>query len=586
METAERTRTFSRVRILGILIFVVGIIFIIRLFYLQIIQHDFYESEAIKEHTTKFTIMPNRGIIYARDGLNGKFAPLVLNEPAYTVYADPRYVKDQTKVVDVLRAVAGGNTLKGFEESLKDDKKQYVILARQINKKQADLIKAEKLAGIGLQEHEKRVYPEGKLAAQILGFVNGEGKGQYGVEQALEPDLAGTPGLLKAITDVNGIPISIGNDNVQTPARQGKDIVLTIDRNIQNYAEKALSRGLKSARATRGSVVILDPNNGHILAMSNVPSFDPNNYGGVKDYRNFGNAGISEPYEPGSVIKALTMGMGLNEGVIEPKSTYNNTGSIKVGDRTIKNVLNVLMGQVNMTQVLEFSYNTGAVHVLSQLGDGKINANARKKLYQYFTDHYFFGRNVGVDLSGESPGSIIKPSNVDNSDGGEVRYANMTFGQGMTATLLQVANAFASAVNGGVYYKPQIIAGHLKNDAIEPKQPQILKPDVINNSSSEKLRQMLTTARASFLGKGDKPGYTVGGKTGTAEVFDPSTGTYSTTQTIGSYVGFGGRTKPEYVIMVRVDDSKIGGFAGSMAAAPIFTDISNWMIDYLKIQPK
>ncbi len=586
METAERTRSFSRVRILGILIFVVGAIFIFRLFYLQVIQHDFYESEAIKEHTTKFTIMPNRGIIYARDGLNGKFAPLVLNEPAYTVYADPRYVKDQTKVVDVLRAVAGGNTVKGFEESLKDDQKQYAVLARQINKKQADLIKNEKLAGIGLQEHEKRVYPEGKLAAQVLGFVNGEGEGQYGVEQALEPDLAGTPGLLKAITDVNGIPISIGNDNVQTPARQGKDIVLTIDRNIQNYAEKALSRGLKSAIATKGSVVILDPNNGNILAMANSPSFDPSNYGGVKDYRNFGNAGISEPYEPGSVIKALTMGMGLNEGVIEPNSTYNNTGSTKVGDRTIKNVLNVLMGQVTMTQVLEFSYNTGAVHVLRQLGDGEINASARKKLYQYFTDHYFFGRNTGVDLSGESPGSIIKPSNVDNSDGGEVRYANMTFGQGMTATLLQVANAFASAVNGGVYYKPQIVAGYLKDDEIESKQPEILKPDVVNDSSSEKLRKMLASARASFLGKGDKPGYTVGGKTGTAEVFDPSTGTYSTTQTIGSYVGFGGRTKPEYVIMVRVDDSKIGGFAGSMAAAPIFTDISNWMIDYLKIQPK
>lgn len=560
-----------------------GAIFIVRLFYLQVIMHDHYENEAIEKHIKKFTIPAERGLVYVRDGAN--FKKIVLNEPVYTVYADPRYVKDENNVATVLRRIAGGNVVKNFEKGLANKELQYTVLARQVNKTQADLIKKEQLGGVGLQEEEKRVYPEGQLAAQVLGFVNGEGEGQYGIEQAFNDELAGKDGRLKAVTDVYGIPLSVGPENVLTPPQNGKNIVLTIDRNIQHKTEDALKAGLAQAKATKGSAIVINPNNGHILAMANFPSYDPNKYDQIEDYRLFENKIISDPYEPGSVVKALTMGVGLNEGVIQPDTTYVNTGSTQVADAIIKNVLTSPTGNISMTQVLEYSFNTGVVQVLRLLGGGEISQTGKQKLYQYFSDRYFLGRPTNVQLTGEVSGNIVPPS---DADGGPVRYANMTFGQGMTATVLQVASAFSAAINGGSYYTPQIVAGHLaEGGTFQEKAPELRKADIISRAASDKLRAMLHQARfKSFVSAADKKGYVIGGKTGTAQVYDPKTGKYSETDTIGTYIGFGGQEKPEYVIMVRVDDATIGGFSGSMAAAPIFAEVSNWMIDYLQLQPK
>lgn len=578
--------THSRGRLLIAFMFFVGAIFIIRLFYIQIIQHDFYEAEAAKEHVAKFTIPASRGEIYARDGQD-KIVPLVLNEPTYTLYADPQGVKDAGKIADAVRRIAGGNTVESFEDGLKDASKQYVVLAKQLTKAQADLFKAEELAGVGLQEGQRRVYPEGQLAAQVLGFVNGEGKAQYGLEEGMNDRLSGVAGQLKALTDVNGIPISIGQDSVQTPAVNGENVVLSIDRNIQAYAEQALKAGLNKVKATRGSVVVMNPNNGQVMAMANVPTFSPVDFGKVAsgDYRLFENTTISDPYEPGSVMKALSMGVGLNEGAVTPETTYENTGTTKVADATIKNAGNELLGKLNMVQVLQYSYNTGMVFVLRQLGGGDINMAARQKLYQYYTDRYFFGRPTGISLAGEARGEVIPP---DDPQGGPVRYANMTFGQGISVTMIQELSAFAAAVNGGVYYTPQIVSGTLADDkTVVPVASVVRKGDVLSPSASETLRNMLQQARSkSSIGRNDRQGYFIGGKTGTAQVYDPKIGTYSTTDTIGSYLGFGGQSKPEYVIMVRVDDAHIGDFAGSAAAAPIFADINNWLLDYLKIQPK
>lgn len=577
---------YRRGRMLMGLVFAVGAIFIVRLFYIQVIQHDFYENEATKEHTAKFTIPSSRGEIYARDG-NDKIVPLVLNEPTYLVYADPQGVKDAAKIADSLRRIAGGNTIDKFEDGLNDKTKQYVVLAKKLNKQQADLLKAENLAGVGLQEGQQRVYPEGQLASQVLGFVNNEDKGQYGLEEGQNDQLSGTPGQLKAVTDVNGIPLSIGQDNVQTPAVNGTNIVLSIDRNIQLYTEQALKAGLDRVKATRGSAVIINPANGQVMAMANLPTYNPTDFSKVasEDYRVFENATISEPYEPGSVMKSLSMGVGLNEGVVTPETTFVNTGTTKVADATIKNAGNELIGTMNMVQVLQYSYNTGMVFVLRQLGGGDINMAARQKLYQYYTDRYFLGRPTGIGLAGEAKGEVIPP---DDPQGGPVRYANMTFGQGISVTMVQELSAFAAAVNGGIYYTPQIISGTLANDkTVVPVAPIVRKSDVLTPSSSETLRNMLQQARSkSSISKNDKKNYFIGGKTGTAQVYDPKTGTYSETNTIGSYLGFGGKEHPEYVIMIRVDDAHIGDFAGSAAAAPIFADISNWLLDYLKIQPK
>lgn len=563
--------------------FALGAIFIVRLFQLQIISHSYYEAEALKEHTTKFTISAERGLIYAKDG-QADPVPLVLNEPAFTVYADPRYVGDVTKTLDVLRRIAGGNLLPDIEEPLGDKKRQYVVLARQLSRDQADLLKKEELPGIGLQKQERRVYPEGQLGAHLLGYVNAEGQGQYGVEQALSDELAGTPGVLKAVTDVHGIPISLSEDDVQIPANEGKDLLLTIDRNIQAQAEQALKAGLEKYEAKNGSVLVMDPRDGSVLAMANYPTYDPSKYYEVTDYSVFPNAIVSSPYEAGSVIKSLTMATGLNEGVVRPDSTFYNTGSKQVADATIKNVLSV-SGDRTMTEVLEYSLNTGVIHVLEQLGGGELNKQARDKLFGYFSDRFMFGKLTGIEQASESPGIIISP---DEEQGGNVRYANMTFGQGVDTTIIQVASAFSAVINGGNYYKPYVVDSYKQGDnTVKKTQPHIVGSGVVSQSTSSDLREMLRVAREKTFRGTDKAGYNIGGKTGTSQTIDPKTGRYTDDNTIGSYVGFGGNETPHYVIMVRVVDAKMGpGEFASMAAAPIFAEISNWMIDYLKIQPK
>ncbi len=581
----QRLPRITRTRLLIGLILAFGAIFVVRLFYLQVVQHDYYENQAELEHTTKFTIPATRGLVYAHDGTD-KFAPLVLNETVYTVYADPQYVKDKTKIGDVMRRVAGGNVVDNFEKNLDNKDLRYTVLARQISKTQADLIQKEKLAGVGLQEGTKRVYPENQLASQTLGFVNGEGAGQYGIEQGMNTELSGKDGQLKAVTDVNGIPISVGASSVQLAPQNGKNLVLTIDRNIQSKTEQLLKSGLERAKATKGSILVMDPNNGHILALANLPTYNPNEVKSISDYTVLSSRAVSDAYEPGSVIKALTMGVGLDVGRIQPNTTYNNTGSIKVQDAVIRNVLTSPTGAVTMTQVLQFSFNTGAVQVLQWLGGDEINQKGKQKLYDYFTGHYLFGEPTGVQLAGEASGNIISPT---DPQGGDVRYANMSFGQGMSATMLQVLAAFAAAVNGGTYYQPQIVDGTLADDhATFTSQPsKITKAAIISQDASAKLRQMLHDARhGSSAANGEKGGYYSGGKTGTAQVYNPQTGRYDDDATIGSYVGFGGQDKPRYVIMVRVDDAHNGGYSGSAAAAPIFTELSNWMLDYLQIQPK
>ena len=578
--------TQNRSQMLVWLMIAVGAIFVIRLFYLQVIRHDYYAAEALKEHTSKFTLPAQRGQIYAQVG-SGQLAPLAMNESSYTVYADPRYVSDISKTADTLREIVGGNTVDGFEDALKNKDLQYTVLAKQISQKQADLLEKKELPGVGMKEQDKRVYPEGQLAAQVLGYVNNDGQGQYGIEQFLNNDLAGKAGLLKAVTDVHGIPLSVGDNNVQEPAKNGKNIVLTLDRNIQSFAEQALKEGLEKVKAKHGSVVVMDPKTGGVLAMANLPTFDPAKYYEVTDYGAFTNSVVSSPYEAGSVIKTFTMAAGLNEGVVKPNTTFDNTGKVKVGDAEIRNVLQNVNGKRDMTEVFEYSLNTGVVFVLKQLGGGNLNVQARDKLFGYFTDNYLFGKKTGIEQSGELAGEIISP---DQAEGNDVRYANMTFGQGMDTTMIQVAGAFSAMVNGGTYYKPHLVGGYLNDDGdISKATPQTLKNNVLSPQVSQQLNDMMRTARQRSMKNVDRPGYFVAGKTGTAQIIDPKTGKYSDDNAVGSYLGFGGNSNsdPRYVIMVRVTDAKLSSsvYAGSEAAAPIFASISNWLIDYLKVRP-
>ena len=574
----------SRTRILAAVILAIVAIFVVRLFYLQIIKHDYYVGLAKQEQESRFVIPANRGQIYAKSGNTP--VQMVMNETVYTVFADPVTVKNKSKVIDTLRQVAGGNVRTDFDKLLDVKGSRYEVLANKLTKVQADKIKAINLNGIGFQAVSQRVYPERALGAQILGFVDTNGEGQYGLEGYENNALKGTDGLLQAVTDVSNVPLTIGNDNIRIPKKDGKNIVLSIDRNVQQHVEDALVAGLKKTGAKKGSVLVMDPNTGKVLAMANLPTYDPANYSQVADVANFNNDTISAPYEPGSDVKTYTLATGIDKGVVKASDTYNNTDHIKIGDITVSNATLGHTGNITFQTALTWSLNTGFVTVAERLGDGtNITKSARDIMYDYFHNRFGLGSLTGIELANEAPGTVISPDDP-SGDGNAVRYSNMAFGQGLDATLIQVASGFSAIVNGGDYYTPTIIDGYMTPDGYQPNQtPTPLRKNIITKSTADQVKVATHDARASAWSYVDKQGYYVGGKTGTSQVI--INGQYSNTETIGTYLGYGGGSvdTPQYVIMVQVSgkDQILGG---AHDALPIFTDISNWMLDYLKIQPK
>lgn len=572
----------SRPRILAILTLVTMAVFIVRLFYLQIIEHSYYVAQANSEQLKQLVIPAKRGEIYAMD--DGTPVKVVLNEAAYTVFADPKVVKDPSKVISVVERIAGGNARPHMEQLFINKQSRYQVLATKVTRKQAELIKNENLYGIGFQEGTQRVYPEGQLAAQTLGFVDGNGVGQYGIEGAQNKRLTGTDGLLQSVTDVSNVPLTIGNNNINTPAKNGDNLVLTLDRNIQSYTEQALARGLKKSGATNGSVMVVDPQSGKILAMANLPTFNPGELNKVTDLSAFNNNTVSAPYEPGSDIKTLTMATGIDKDVVQPDSTYDNTDYIHIKDRTISNATKGQTGNITFQHALNWSLNTGFVTVAERLGDGNnITYGARQTMYQYFHDKLGLGKLTGVEVANEAPGTVIPPT---DPDGGAVRYSNMAFGQGLDVTMVQVCAAFSTIVNGGTYYQPTVLAGTVTDDGTFVPAPQKpIRSNVIKLNTSNEMKKMIHDARDAFYSKLDKPGYYIGGKTGTSQTIE--NGRYVDNQTVGTYLGFGGGRSetPKYVIMVQVSGKNMN-LAGNTDAMPIFTDISNWMLDYMKLQPK
>ena len=556
----------------------------IRLFYLQVIRHSYYVQQANNLQISKLTIMPERGQIYIKDG--DSVVPLVLNQAVYTVFADPSEVKasERDNIIASVKEIAGGSAIKNMGELLSNPKSRYAELAKQVTREQAELLKKKAFVGVGFQETSRRVYPEKTLAAQLLGYVDADGKGQYGIEGSLNQRLRGTPGMLQAVTDVRRVPLTIGRDDIRTPAKDGDQLVLTVDRNIQAQAENALRAGLQRVGATKGSVLVMDPRDGSVLAMANLPTYNPGEYNKVENYEVFQNGIVSQPYENGSVIKALTMGVGLDTGAIGYNDTFNNTGAVRVDDFTIRNVEeDPIDPAATMTDILRYSLNTGVVHVLKQMGGGSVNKQARETLYGYFHDRFRFGMLTGIEQANESEGTIVGPN---EGDGRNVRYANMTFGQGMDVTMIQTASAFSALINGGTYYQPHLVAGVKTDTGVRKKDPVVVKSGIVKPESSNLAREMIWQGRKQgFFGKNDPEGYVIGGKTGTSQIIDPKTGKYSDTNSIGTYLGFGATNTPSYVIMVKVEDSKVrGGYEGTTAAGPIFNDLNSWMIDYLHLQ--
>ena len=576
--------TRSRTGLLAIILLGAMAIFVLRLFQLQIIQHNEYVVRAKQSQQRSFIMPATRGEIYMMD--NKTAVPVVLNQTVYTVIADPQMVKtsERDDIITALRDVAGGEIVENAMARLSNETSRYEILARNLTRAQAEVLKEKEFAGILYQQGSVRSYPEGKLGAHVLGFVNSEGEGQYGVEGGLDNRLKGTDGLLRSVTDVRNVPLTVGKDNIRVEPKSGENIALTIDRNVQSFSEEALRRGIEKAGATEGSVLVMKPSTGQVLSMANYPTYDPSQYSKVQDASVFMNTVTMVPYEPASVIKTFLMATVLDKKVVTPSSTYLNTDCIQVADRTMCNALRGLGGMTDMQGVLINSLNVGTITAARRLGNGsQIGLGARQVMYEYYHDKFGLGEKTGIEVN-ETGGYIYAPDSVE---GNEVRYSAMTYGQSLSLTMLQVTAGFCSVVNGGQYFQPTVVDGTVDSSgALTPSQHKPLRQTVSEQTSAE-MREMLQVARNSvWLGKSDKPGYTIGGKTGTAETVGAS-GEYTQNETVATYIGYGGTDTPEYVIMVRIAAPGKGlNLEGGLHAGPVFTEISNWMIDYMKLAPR
>lgn len=580
--------TVRRIRWFFVLVAIAIGIFWVRSFYLQVIRHEYYVQAAKSDQLKEYEIPAPRGVIQAHNG--DKLVPIVLNHKLFTVYADPTLVKDAGQVADSLAEILGG-TESEYRDKLKSKDTRYVVLAKKVAEDKQKAILKHKYPGVGTQEVSYRTYPNGQLASQILGFVNDEGKGVYGIEQALEETLSGTPGLLKAVTDINGVPLAANSDNVRTAPQNGEGLVLTIDVALQKQLENILQKGLENAKSQAGSALIMDPNSGAIKAMANWPTFDPNNYASVEDPAVFSNAAVTSPLEVGSTMKPLTAAAAIDLGVIKSDTTYYDPAVWEIDDYKITNVEGGRTpGRRTIGELLNLSINTGATWLLmqmSQKGGTEINKQGRERWYDYMVNHYRFGKLTGIEQGYEAGGDIPDPN---KGYGRNLTYANTSFGQGMTATPLQMAAAYSAMLNGGIYYQPRLVDQTISSSGtITNWRPKILQKNVVSPVVSKQVQSLLeyVVENHNIRPRFNQQIYSVGGKTGTAQIADPNgAGGYKEHDFNGTYVGFVGGDRPEYVIAVLVREPKIGGYAGGAAAQPIFASLAHMLIDNFGVTPR
>lgn len=559
------------------------VLFGVRLFYVQIIRYDHYKNAALSDQLKQYEIPARRGIIKAHDG--DQVLPIVLNQKLYTVYADPIYVKNPEAVAKKLEPIIGNKT--DYATLLKAKKTRYVVLAKKITEQQSQHIIALKIPGVGTIAQDYRTYPQASLASQLLGFVDDSGDGQYGIEQALNGPLKGKPGQLRAITDAAGVPLAASKNNTQTAPQNGQDQVLTIDLAMQQQLETILEKGVKDSKAASGSALILDPNTGAIKAMANAPTYDPSRYYDVENSATFQNAAVSKPIEVGSIMKSLTTAAALDQGVIAPNTSYYDPSVWEVDNFKITNIEeDGGPGTRSIADILNLSLNTGATWELMQMGGGQINQKAREAWYGYMTKHFRLGQATGVEQGYEATGYVPLPA--DNGAGIDLTYANTAFGQAMTATPLQMGAALSAVLNGGTYYQPRLIDQTIdatgKTTSVQPK---ILEHNAVNAKTSQAMIPLMQqVVEHHVIGPSfDQNKYIVGGKTGTAQVAKPGGG-YFADEFNGSYIGFVGGSRVQYVIVVFVDRPTNGGYAGTAAAQPVFAGLAHMLINDSYVIPK
>lgn len=556
-----------------------GFILVSRLFYLQIIKHDDYKASALAEQFKKFSIPSERGKILILDGDIPQ--PIVLNESKFLIYADPAFIDDSLETARKLQPIVGGN-VDDIEKKL-SAKSRYVELVKKADQETKNKIEDLELKGIVAKEIRVRSYPQAQLAAQVLGFVNDDGEGQYGIEEWLDKDLKGTPGLLKAVTDVHGVPLAGNSDNIVQEPVDGAEVTLTIDANIQRIVEEALKEGVDKTQASSATAIVMEINTGKIKAMADIPTFNPTKYSEVSDISVYKNKSVTDAIEAGSIMKPLTVASAIDQGLITGQSTYFDAEYVEVDGARINNSTYRPAGTRSIYEIIQYSLNTGAVYLLKQMGGGEVNKQARDIWHDYLYNHYRFGQTTGIEQPAETKGIIPNPN---EGEGLNIQYANTSFGQGIAISPIQMIAAQASMYNGGTFYQPTLINSIKKPGGEEiNNQPKVLRSDVVSKTASDQVISLLEQYAINSRQPTLREGFRVGGKTGTAQIPDGKGG-YRDDYYIGSYAGFIGGKDLEFAVLVTVSEPKISGFAGSEVARPIYSNIAIKMMDSITFKSR
>ncbi|MDP3991864.1 MAG: penicillin-binding protein 2 [Candidatus Colwellbacteria bacterium] len=520
-----------------------------RMYDLQLRQGEALSAKAASIHELAGKLTPKRGSVYFTDKDGGRI-PAGINKDYPSIYAIPKEVTDPQGAAGILAGITGKNESELVKILSKEDD-PYEPLVKKATDEQVALLKKYDLKGIYIGDEPARFYLLGRIASHLVGFTSivddafGLGAGQYGVESQYNKELTGRPGKTRG-------------DRLLIKPKNGEDIYLTIDRNIQVQAESILSRLISQYGAVGGTVIVMEPKTGKVLAMLSKPDFDPNSYGHY-EINTFLNPSVQSVYEPGSIFKVITMSAGIDSGKITPDTTFVDPGSLTLNGKTIRNWDLKAYGKVTMTNVIEKSINTGAAFAERTTGHN---------IFHDYLVKFGFKESTGIDLPGEIVGSL-RPLEEDVRD---INYATASYGQGVSLTPIRLITAVAAIANGGVLMRPYTNA---------ESQPKVVRRVISEETSRKVIGMMVSAVDKAQIAR--IPGYNVAGKTGTGFVPNFSTGGY-TDEVINTYIGFAPAYDPQFIILIRLDKPAGGPLAG-LTVVPAFRELAEFIINYYSIPP-
>ncbi|WP_017238802.1 peptidoglycan D,D-transpeptidase FtsI family protein [Streptomyces sp. SS] len=584
-----------RLRLVSLGLTLVMIAFVVRLLQVQAVDASAYAAKADKYRFQEYTLSAERGEITDRSGI-----ALAASVDAYDITADPKlFTPEESKVPDAPEQAAAllapllGKEPAELAKKLRTPKSRYTLLARKQTPQVWNQIKDLKrvygqkaqrsaggngvnlLGGVLSEPSTKRVYPNGELAAGILGYVNAEGKGAGGVESMLDPELAGRDGTIR-FTQSGGRQVPTAGSQ-GTPAVPGSDIELTIDRDIQWAAQQAITDQVRKSKADRGYVIVQDTRSGEVLAMANAPGFDPNDLSAA-NAASMGNAALQDAYEPGSTSKVMSMAAVLEEGKAAPGTHVTVPNRLHRGDRLFKDDVDHKTWYLTLNGVLAKSSNIGTILATGRLGATQPEAN--RVLYSYLRK-FGIGSPTGLDYPGETAGILAKPEDWSTS-----QQYTIPFGQGLSINAMQAASVYSTIANKGVRVEPSIVRGTKGPDGRFVPAPAPKESRVVSEKTADTLAKMLESVVDDREGTGTKaaiPGYRVAGKTGTANRVDPELGRYK--GYTASFAGFAPADNPRITVYCAIQNPTKGSYFGGQICGPIYKKVMEFALKTLHIAP-